>query len=152
MSHKGFVSKVALLNENYTVPPELVKDFIQRYIHVWFSGEVTQETLKQNAYFIKSFAADAVNKRFHEFMTTHALKGWNTPIELDDFKILDDNIIVFTLKLPKSGENGKVMGYNTIGGKFKLELVTDNSKVQVVQNPFGFYIQSAKLELKGMLK
>lgn len=145
----GFVSKVVILNEDYTVPPKLVKDFIKRYIHVWFSGQVNEQTIQQNAHFMKTFSSERVTKRFQQFMKTHALKDWNAPVTLTKFKILDGNVVEVAFKMPKADEKGTLIGYNTFSGKFKLDLVEDKTQVQVYKNPFGFYIAEAKLALEG---
>lgn len=149
ISKKGFVSKVVMLQQNYTVSPKIVKAFIKRYMHVWFSGKVDEDTLKQNNYFMKSFASPAVAKRFKQFMDTHALTNWSKPVMLSQFKILDGNTINAQFKVPHADETGQIIGYNTFNGEFKLRLGTDQSAKQVKENPFGFYISTVKLAPNG---
>ena len=144
-SKKGFVSKVVMLRQDYSVPPELVKDFLKRYMHAWFKGNVGPKTLSQNQYFVETFSSEAVTKRFNAFMKAHALHNWNHPIVLGNFDVFANNIVKAEFHLPVSDASGKLVGYNTFNGSFKLVLGRHASAKAVMENPFGFYINGVTL-------
>ncbi len=142
MTEKGFVSGWGLLDDEYTIPIELKRDFLTKYITAW-SGYTNDSTQNQaNQQFIDAFTNPEDRQLFKREFAVESQTDTLYNVKVNQIKkVSSSEFLINWERLVVNANNKQTIATLPYQATVQLARVIPQTDSALQQNPLGFYVK-----------